>query len=545
MLRAVPVLAIGGAGRDRPAETDDAPPRSRPPGSTRRSRAERSKAFVILPASTDADESVWTESERGAVLVGTRKARRARQRSHDRWRRVMSVSGVTGTSPEDVQARIVEALAAIEHERGRLDTALRHIERGCKSDVAVDEVKRLKKLKLRCKDDAARLRKAASMAAEARTLGEGSFGRVFLGRDVDTGEDVAVKVEDSAAVDEELVCESLSWDEELPRSTVHDETHDEHGDRTRDVTCAPKTPLTREHDALRRVTGVGFPRVRFFGTQRRGLLGSDAPCRVLVMDLLGPSLEDMSWRCAAGGPLSRKTCLMVCDQALTLIHKTHEAGYVHGDVKPDNLLLGAAGVKGGARTVHLVDFGLAVPGPKEGELDDDEVLDGDTAGGEAPGAGDSPPGDSPPIDSLTGGSIASSPPLAPGSGFTHGTPTYSSVRADAGGAATYADDLESLAWTCAYLRAGTPCWTPAVDRSRIEAVVACKATATAADVATDPIDAAWIWALIAHARSLRFGERFDLGYCRDVIDEAFAAETGGAPMAETPFDWEEAGVVVG
>ena len=107
MLRAVPVLAIGGAGRDRPAETDDAPPRSRPPGSTRRSRAERSKAFVILPASTDADESVWTESERGAVLVGTRKARRARQRSHDRWRRVMSVSGVTGTSPEDVQARIV------------------------------------------------------------------------------------------------------------------------------------------------------------------------------------------------------------------------------------------------------------------------------------------------------------------------------------------------------------------------------------------------------------------------------------------------------
>ena len=207
MLRAVPVLANGAAGRDRPAETDDAPPSARPPGSTRRSRAERSKAFVILPASTDADESVWTESERGAVLVGTRKARRARQRSHDRWRRVMSVSGVTGTSPEDVQARIVEALAAIEDERGRLDLALRKIERGSKSDVAVDEVKRLKKLKLRCKDDAARLRRAASMAAEARTLGEGSFGRVFLGRDVDTGEDVAVKVEDSAAVDEELVCE--------------------------------------------------------------------------------------------------------------------------------------------------------------------------------------------------------------------------------------------------------------------------------------------------------------------------------------------------
>jgi hypothetical protein len=46
------------------------------------------------------------------------------------------------------------------------------------------------------------------------------------------------------------------------------------------------------------------------------------------MDLLGPSLEDMSWRVAAGGPLSRLTTLMVCDQALERIHAVHEAGYV-------------------------------------------------------------------------------------------------------------------------------------------------------------------------------------------------------------------------
>ena len=30
------------------------------------------------------------------------------------------------------------------------------------------------------------------------------------------------------------------------------------------------------------------------------------------------------------------------------------------------------GVEGGARTVHLVDFGLAVPGPKEGGQSDDD-----------------------------------------------------------------------------------------------------------------------------------------------------------------------------
>ena len=316
--------AVGAAGRDRPAETND-PSTSvaRPSKSTTR----RAKAFVILPATQRADDGLWTESERGEVLVGTRKARRRQQRSHARWRRVMSLSGVDGTSPTDVQARIAEALQAIEDERQTLDQALRKLERGSKSDVAVSEVKRLKKLKLACKDDAARLRKAASMAAEARTLGEGSFGRVFLGRDVDTGIDVAIKVEDSESVETEMVCESLSWD------SVDEDTHpfdDLTLNDDEEMVCNPKTPLTREHDALRRVVSIsgqmGLPRVHFFGEQR--VLGDAAKVRtrtqspsqlpnypittqlltdrpvhrrtqVLVMDLLGPSLEDMSWRVAA------------------------------------------------------------------------------------------------------------------------------------------------------------------------------------------------------------------------------------------------------
>ena len=276
MLRSVrPVRAVGAAGRDRPAETND-PSTSvaRPSKSTNPRRA---KAFVILPATQRADDGLWTESERGEVLVGTRKARRRQQRSHARWRRVMSLSGVDGTSPTDVQARIAEALQAIEDERQTLDHALRKLERGSKSDVAVSEVKRLKKLKLACKDDAARLRKAASMAAEARTLGEGSFGRVFLGRDVDTGIDVAIKVEDSESVETEMVCESLSWD------SVDEDTHpfDDSTLNDDEMVCNPKTPLTREHDALRRVVSIsgqmGLPRVHFFGEQR--VLGDAAKVR--------------------------------------------------------------------------------------------------------------------------------------------------------------------------------------------------------------------------------------------------------------------------
>ena len=68
-----PVRALGAAGRDRPAETNDPPSVvARPSKSTTR----RAKAFVILPATQRADDGLWTESERGEVLVGTRKARR-------------------------------------------------------------------------------------------------------------------------------------------------------------------------------------------------------------------------------------------------------------------------------------------------------------------------------------------------------------------------------------------------------------------------------------------------------------------------------------
>ena len=45
--------------------------------------------------------------------------------------------------------------------------------------------------------------------------------------------------------------------------------------------CNPKTPLTREHDALRRVVSIsgqmGLPRVHFFGEQR--VLGDAAKVR--------------------------------------------------------------------------------------------------------------------------------------------------------------------------------------------------------------------------------------------------------------------------
>uniref|UniRef100_A0A453NT55 non-specific serine/threonine protein kinase n=1 Tax=Aegilops tauschii subsp. strangulata TaxID=200361 RepID=A0A453NT55_AEGTS len=82
--------------------------------------------------------------------------------------------------------------------------------------------------------------------------------------------------------------------------------------------------------------------------------GIDGEENVLVIDLLGPSLEDLFVYC--GRRFSLKTVLMLADQMITRIEFLHSKGYLHRDIKPDNFLMGL-GRK--ANQVYIIDFGLA------------------------------------------------------------------------------------------------------------------------------------------------------------------------------------------
>ena len=352
-----------------------------------------------------------------------------------------------------------------------------------------------------------------------------SFGKVFLGRDADTLADVAVKVEDARAVPRDEC--AVSFDDRDKTTDPH-ESHP--GSNPGSGSCVRVSPLELERDAMTlvaRVSGpAGFPRVHFFGEQP--VFGR--PSRVLVMDLLGPSLEDMSWAVSAGGPLSAATALMIADQALARVAAVHRAGIVHRDVKPDNLLLGNPDTPGGARTIHLVDFGLAARGPTAGTTREFK-----SPSGRAPS-----PSPSPSPSPFPNARDESRPASSPSS--LQGTPQYSSAAADAGRPPTYSDDLEALVFSLSYLRAGTTPWVRAEDRGNFEATMRAKANATGADLAEDPEDAAWLGALLTHARETPFGSNINLGWCRGVVRRAFADATGGMRMRETPFDWEEAGV---
>eukprot|EP00210_Caulerpa_lentillifera_P002175 g2089.t1 len=153
----------------------------------------------------------------------------------------------------------------------------------------------------------------------------------------------------------------------------------------------------------------GIPRVHYKGCQ--------GDWYVMIMDVLGPSLWD-KWT-ESGSALAQDMVACIAMEAIGILKDFHSKGYVHGDIKPENFLLGSEGTSK-ARKLYLVDFGLATMFRENLAMHHVEY--------------DQKPD------------------------VFRGTVRYASVHAHLGRTASRRDDLESLAYTLLFLLKGRLPW---------------------------------------------------------------------------------------
>lgn len=227
----------------------------------------------------------------------------------------------------------------------------------------------------------------------------------------------------------------------------------------------------------------GIPTMHYFGAVGQ--------YNALVMDLLGPSLEDLFNYCSRR--FSLKSVLMLADQMIQRIEYVHYKHFLHRDIKPDNFVMGLGEH---ARHCYLIDFGLAKRYRDPRTLFHISYREN---------------------KSLTG------------------TARYASLNTHLGVEQSRRDDLESLGYVLLYFLRGSLPWQGlrAANKEDKYAKILLKKRTTPCDVLCRGFPPEFAL-YFNYVRSLQFDERPDYGYLRRILR---AVNARNRFRADDLYDW--------
>jgi serine/threonine protein kinase len=230
--------------------------------------------------------------------------------------------------------------------------------------------------------------------------------------------------------------------------------------------------------------GIGIPKLHWCGSQGN--------YNILIMDLLGHSIEDLFTYCKRKFTLL--TTLMLVDQMLSRIEFIHSRNFIHRDVKPDNFLMGRGTKK---HQVYAIDFGLA----KRYR------------------------------DPRTGLHI----PYKDGKSLT-GTARYASINTHLGIEQSRRDDIEALGYILVYFMKGSLPWQGLKARNvkeKYEKIKERKISTTLDSLCQGLCDQ--FKTFIQYARDLKFEDRPDYIYLRGIIKQI--CERNSLTFNYNKYDW--------
>jgi len=198
---------------------------------------------------------------------------------------------------------------------------------------------------------------------------------------------------------------------------------------------------------------------------------------MLVMDILGPSLEDLFTLCSK--KFSLRTVLMLADQLIARIEYVHAKNFLHRDIRPDNILVGF-----GERVdqVYLIDFGIS----KRYRTRTHEHI--------------------PYVENKT----------------LSGTARYASLNAHLGIEQSRRDDLESLGFLLMYFLRGSLPWQGLKVHTKKEKYnkIKIKKRDTPVEVLCEDLPGEFA-TYLHYCRALRFEDKPDYAYLRHIFRDLF------------------------